>query len=189
MICQSCGVHADTRPVEFRQNIGMLFMRKHRKVQGNLCRACINKYFWEFTGVTLVLGWWGTISFFVSWWILFTNLLNYVQTLGMASVPYGAARSGLTKTDLEMIAPYTEEIVRRLKDGQSYNRIAKELSPQIGVMPGQVVEFIRIAAGVSAPSYPASQPTSGMKWWWPLVALGFAGVLVLGLWILASLLL
>jgi hypothetical protein len=187
MICENCGAHADTRPVEFRQNIGMLFMRKYRKVRGNMCRACINKYFWEFTGVTLVLGWWGTISFFVSWWILFTNLLNYLQTLGMDGVPYGMSRVGFTTVNVDMIAPYTQEIERRLKDGQSYNRIAKELSPQIGVMPGQVVEFIRTTAGGSTPSYQPSQTVSGMKWWWPFVALGFAGVLVLGLLLLLSL--
>jgi hypothetical protein len=61
------------------------------------------------------------------------------------------------------------------------------LSPQIGVMPGQVVEFIRTTAGGSTPSYQPSQTVSGMKWWWPFVALGFAGVLVLGLLLLLSL--
>lgn len=187
MVCQGCGAHADTRQVEFRQNIGMLFMRKYRKVQGNLCRACINRYFFELTGVPLVLGWWGTISFFVTWWALATNLINYAQSFGMDTSSYGAPHVAFTTANRSVIAPYEQEIARRLADGQSYNRIAKELSPQIGVMPGQIVAFIRASAGGAAPSRRTSQPMMGMKWWWPFVALGYVSILIIGVLILASL--
>src|SRR4029077_21272196 len=63
MTCQSCGVEAPTRYVEFHQNIGALVMRFSKSIKGNLCKRCIHRYFWQFTGINLVLGWWGLISF------------------------------------------------------------------------------------------------------------------------------
>ena len=35
MICQACGVEAPTKYVEFYQNIGAIFMRFHKSIQGN----------------------------------------------------------------------------------------------------------------------------------------------------------
>ena len=83
-VCQSCGVEAPTKYVEFYQNIGALFMRFSKSIKGNLCKDCINQYFWSFTGITLVLGWWGMISFFVTPFILLNNIVEYLGTLRLA---------------------------------------------------------------------------------------------------------
>jgi hypothetical protein len=81
--CENCLSQSPTRYVELYQNIGMLIMRQHRSVKGNLCRACISKYFWQFTTTTLFLGWWGAISFFVTLFILPNNLIRYLSSLGL----------------------------------------------------------------------------------------------------------
>lgn len=90
MICQCCGVEAPTKYVEFHQNIGALLVRFHRAIKGNLCKSCINKYFWKFTLINLTLGWWGTISFFLTPFFILNNLIRYLGTLKLPSAPIKA---------------------------------------------------------------------------------------------------
>jgi hypothetical protein len=83
MACRACGVEAPTRYVVFYQNIDLLVLRTHRSVEGHLCKPCIHRFFWEFTAITLFLGWWGVISFFVTPFFLLNNLGYYVSCLGL----------------------------------------------------------------------------------------------------------
>jgi len=91
--CHSCLLPAETKYVEFYENIGMIFMRKHRSVKGNLCKSCIDYYFWTFTGNTMLLGWWGVISFIITPFILLNNLLRFFFTAGMKKPPLQVAPS------------------------------------------------------------------------------------------------
>lgn len=79
MHCESCGAAAPTQFAELHQNIGMLFMRQSRHVHGHLCRACIERYFWQFTPTTLLLGWWGLISFFITPVYLIGNISTAIK--------------------------------------------------------------------------------------------------------------
>ena len=85
MTCQGCGDVAPTRKVHFGRNVGMLFMRRVFEVEGLLCRRCIEERFWEFNGKLLLLGWWGTISFFATWYYLIANLFTYLRSLTLDS--------------------------------------------------------------------------------------------------------
>jgi hypothetical protein len=85
--CESCGIPAETKYVEFYENVGLIFMRQHRSVKGNLCKACIDYYFWNLTGKTMLLGWWGVISFIISPFILLNNIFRFLLTLGMRKPP------------------------------------------------------------------------------------------------------
>ena len=84
MYCQVCG-NTPAKHVEFYQNIGALVMRFHKKIDANLCKPCINKYFWQMTGTTLILGWWGVISAIVTPIFLINNIVRYLGSLGLAS--------------------------------------------------------------------------------------------------------
>ncbi len=86
-LCENCGLPAQTTYVEFYENVGMIFMRQHRSVKGNFCKSCIDYYFWNLTGKTMLLGWWGLISFIISPFILLNNLIRFVFTLGMNKSP------------------------------------------------------------------------------------------------------
>lgn len=86
-ICQSCGQLAEVRQVKLYQNIGLLFRRLTKHVEGHLCKACINYYFWQFTGKTMLFGWWGLISFFVTPLIFFNNLFHFLSTREMKYPP------------------------------------------------------------------------------------------------------
>lgn len=84
MYCQACTAAAPTKNVTFHQNIGVLIMRFPSSIKGDLCRACIDKYFWRMSLVSLFLGWWGIISFF---WTLVTLPMNVITYLGCLSLP------------------------------------------------------------------------------------------------------
>jgi hypothetical protein len=85
MRCQACGEWPATRYIAFYQNIGALVVRFSKSIRGNLCSHCIHKYFWDFTAINLVLGWWGVISFCVIPFFILNNLLYYVGLLGVKS--------------------------------------------------------------------------------------------------------
>jgi hypothetical protein len=81
--CQSCGLIGPTKNVSFRYNIGLLFIRFNRHLEGYLCRNCIEDYFWKYTAINLFLGWWGLISFFVTPFFILENLISYVAALNL----------------------------------------------------------------------------------------------------------
>lgn len=85
--CQSCGALAPTRYVQFNQNIGAVILRFHKSIRGRFCRSCIDQYFWEYTLVTLLLGWGSPISLVVAPFHLVNNILRYLGTLRMGRVP------------------------------------------------------------------------------------------------------
>lgn len=86
-LCESCGLPVQTKYVEFYENVGMIFMRQHKSVKGKFCKSCIDYYFWNLTGKTMLLGWWGIISFIISPFILLNNLIRFVFTIGMNKPP------------------------------------------------------------------------------------------------------
>jgi hypothetical protein len=80
-ICQTCRKLAPVHHVSFHQQIGAVILRFSRNVEGELCQDCVNHYFWSMTGVTLLLGWWGVISLFITPFVLLGNLFNYFEAL------------------------------------------------------------------------------------------------------------
>lgn len=88
--CQICGATGPTKHVTFRQNVGVILFRFHKKVEGHLCPRCAQKTFQEMTWITFFAGWWGIVSFFVTPVYLVLNLANY---LGASEGPKGAANA------------------------------------------------------------------------------------------------
>ena len=146
MFCQDCGVEAETKYVSFRQNIGALFVRFHRSVEGNLCKSCIHKHFWGMSTKTFFLGWWGTISFIVTPIFLVNNVGRYMFCLGMTPVPPGAAPPQLTDQAVEQLTPHTVELFRRLNAGEDFATVAAAIGDRAGVTPGQVALFVHAVA-------------------------------------------
>jgi hypothetical protein len=142
MMCQCCGVEASTKYVEFYQNIGALFVRFHKAIKGNLCKSCINKYFWEFTLITLTLGWWGTISFFLTPFFILNNLIRYLGTLKLQPVPAGAVAPTLTQDAIDRLNTYTDELVSRINGGEKLEQVVQSVAPRVGVTPGQVFLYV-----------------------------------------------
>jgi len=70
-----------TAQVSFHRNVGMLFIRRHYKLEGSLCKSCIRKHFGEFMLKNLLFGWWGTISLIVTPIYTIQNVASYVSAM------------------------------------------------------------------------------------------------------------
>jgi hypothetical protein len=102
--CQVCGIPAQTKYVEFYQNIGAIFMRFRKEVKGNLCKTCIEECFWKWTGITLLLGWWGIISALLTPFILLNNIFRYLGAIGLQKPTMRQPSSSTTGWRLVVLA-------------------------------------------------------------------------------------
>jgi hypothetical protein len=149
MICQACGVEAPTRRVGFYQNIGAVAVRFSKSVEGNLCKSCVHKYFWQFTTVSLFLGWWGVLSLVATPVFILNNLVRYVVCLGMDPVPPGALRPQLTQELIARLRLHTESLIERLKHGEALERVARDVALRAAVTPGQVALYVHALVAAS----------------------------------------
>jgi hypothetical protein len=129
MSCQMCGRNAPTQKVNLYQNIGMLVMRTHRHIDGNLCQACISHYFWEYTLVSAVLGWWGMASFVMTVFILPNNIYHRLRTLSL-----GQQAPGI------VAAPLAQAVTPICPRCQSYQ--SKSAPPTAGVVISVIVGVV-----------------------------------------------
>jgi hypothetical protein len=143
MICQSCGIEADTRRVEFHRNIGALVMRFRKSIKGQLCKSCVHKYFWEYTLVNVTVGWLGVISLVLAPVFTINNIVRYVPCLSMKPVPPGAKRPVLDDLAMGTLRPKTDAIVQRIRAGEPFEKIAADVASTTGVTPGQVTLYMR----------------------------------------------
>ncbi len=90
MLCQSCGLENPTKDVTLRQNIGMLMMRRSQTIKGNLCKPCIDSYFWRFMVVNATLGWWGLVSLIMTPIFLLNNVIQFIGSRSLGEVYTGA---------------------------------------------------------------------------------------------------
>jgi len=89
-VCQSCGVEAPTQKVFFMQHIGAIVMFFHKRIGGEFCRSCVNKYFRQYGLTTLLAGWWGMISVFATPVVLIVDVANYFRAWNLPPVPADA---------------------------------------------------------------------------------------------------
>ena len=90
MPCKCCGIEGPTKNVKFYQNIGILVTRQWSKIEGDLCRSCMVRYFRSYTLTTLFLGWWGVISAIVTPFILLNNVFQYFSASQLQDPGIGA---------------------------------------------------------------------------------------------------
>jgi hypothetical protein len=81
--CEACHRVGPLKRVTLMQNVGALVLRFPRTISGQLCKFCIDKYFFRFTAITLIGGWWGILSFFYSLVAIPSNVVNWLGSLGM----------------------------------------------------------------------------------------------------------
>jgi hypothetical protein len=127
--------------VEFHQNIGALVMRFHKSINGNLCKTCVHRHFWQFTLITLAVGWLGLISVIIAPIFLLNNIVRYLLCLGMEPVPATATRPELTEQALTALGPHTQALARRLSAGESFEKVAEDIAYLAHVTPGQVMLY------------------------------------------------
>jgi len=95
--CQICG-RAPAQQVVVRRHVGMILMMRMFSVKPILCREHATKLILQWTGRTLVQGWWGFLSLvIVNPATILLNLFNLVKARRMpAPLLSSAATSELT---------------------------------------------------------------------------------------------
>jgi hypothetical protein len=83
--CHACGSRGPVVGVHFWKNTGMLIMRQTSELNADLCRGCGLREGLKMTLHTAALGWWGTISFFLTLFILPTNTAQLLWVAGLRS--------------------------------------------------------------------------------------------------------
>lgn len=143
MICQACGIEAPTQKVMFVRHIGALVMFFHKRIGGELCRNCVNKYFAEYGLTTLFVGWWGIISMFATPVVLIIDVANYFRAWNLPPVPAGATVPRLTDDSVQRLQPFTPSLVERLNRNEKLETVAADIARDAGVTPGQVIVYVR----------------------------------------------
>jgi hypothetical protein len=77
--CQVCRGPGPVAHAVFRQNVGALFARFEKRIEGNMCGSCLSKKFWPFTITTLAVGWLGMISLIVAPIYVIMNIVEYIK--------------------------------------------------------------------------------------------------------------
>ncbi len=60
----------------FRRHQGLILLMRFRSTSGQFCRNCGVEVFRSMTAATLVQGWWGFLSFFVTPVVVLANLVS-----------------------------------------------------------------------------------------------------------------
>lgn len=143
MICQNCGVDAPTEHVSFYQNIGALVLRFSKHFEGYVCKRCLHALFWEYTGVSVAMGWFGIISLFINPFIILNNFVRYFIKLGMSPVPEQAQTPIISPEDIKILQVHRENIIRKLNKGDELNTVLMQVAGAVGKTPGQVLLYIK----------------------------------------------
>ncbi|MCP3105024.1 hypothetical protein LZ198_39775 [Myxococcus sp. K15C18031901] len=146
MRCDHCSRSEATAYVELNHNVGMVFARRSYTTAAELCRGCLGKAFWHHTLRNLTLGWWGTISFFVTWYYLLSNLVTYVQAraeMGRSprqATPVVAAARG--DAALRILQPFEHNVRMQLRMGDDPADIARDMARLHGVEAAAAHAFV-----------------------------------------------
>ncbi len=99
--CELCGRVAPTAYVSLYRNIGLLVARQLCTTKGQMCRSCAREKWLSESLLTLFLGWWGVISFFVNCFCVLNALLQIPTVFGIPADGHardeggGGSRTGL----------------------------------------------------------------------------------------------
>ena len=152
--CEVCGNAEPAVEVTFSRNIGMLIMRRAESVTAHHCRACLWSHFVRFQGHNMLLGWWGTISFFMT--IVFTleNLRAFFQGRGVLVSGESRVRERLEARDRaresvdaeKELQRFRHTITRRLRAGDTPEAIAADMADAADVPLRKAQAFVEALA-------------------------------------------
>jgi hypothetical protein len=161
--CQQCYRSRPAQFVELHHNVGMLFMRQTYSTRARLCDACLHQAYFHHLWRNLLLGWWGTISFFATAYYLIANTFVYVTTLrklkhAPASEAAPSASTDATNVSAAdaqaLLEPFAHNVRLRLGAGDSVDDIGRDLASLRGVPLADATRFV---ASVSAPPTPEAR--------------------------------
>lgn len=145
-MCDVCNSGEPSVHVHLRHNVGMLFMRREYETQGRLCASCLKDVFRRHQLNNLVLGWWGMISFVLTWVYLIDNTRNYLtarKELAQLTERREKSRFVPEGTPSERLAPFRHNVRLRLRREEPAERIARDLMSTHDVPLEDAEAFVR----------------------------------------------
>jgi hypothetical protein len=124
----------------------MLVMRREHETQGRLCAKCLGEAFRKHQLSNLFLGWWGTISFFMTIVFLIDNTRNYFtarKDLTRMSERREAARFVPQGPASARLAPFRHNVRLRLRREEAASAIAEDLAQLHQVPLADAEEFVQ----------------------------------------------
>ena len=154
MRCHLCSRSVPTASAAFRHNVGMLLMRREYATVGHFCRACLARTFWHHTLRNVTLGWWGALSFVMTWVFLFANVTGYLralQVLGTRRASVAAAPEVASgEAALRRLGPFEHNVRLRLREGEEVQETARDLARVHDVTHASAELFVEAVAGDEA---------------------------------------
>jgi hypothetical protein len=160
-MCDLCQQGNPSVHVQLRHNVGLLFMRQVYETEGRLCSACLSRAFRKHQLCNVFLGWWGMISFVMTWVFLFENTRVYFtarrELNGMLErreatrfVPEGSPE--------DRLAPFRHNVRLRLRRGEDPGVVAVDLAETHQVPVGTAEAFV---SGVEREGPTSDAPPAG----------------------------
>jgi hypothetical protein len=137
--------------VSLHQNVGMLVARRSTQVSGMLCKVCLQRKALAMTGTTLVAGWWGSISFFVTPLMILNNLTYLAMSLGMPPPLRGAATAELDDATIARLTPHVPAVMKKLRLGGNFLATVREAATVAATSPEQVVRYLQVLENTKSP--------------------------------------
>ena len=85
--CECCGATGPIIKISLDRHIGAIVLMFHKSIKGFLCSACIKKFFWEYTLITFIFGWWGILSMVITPIVLISNSISYMRSFRIMNSP------------------------------------------------------------------------------------------------------
>lgn len=133
MWCEICGTNTAAVDIEMGNNIGMFIRRRSEITQAKVCRHCLNRVFGRHMLANLTLGWWGTISFFMTIHFTIKNITEYFRAssyLRELSEYRGktAADNPHVENAEQQLEPFRHTIKMRIEGGEDCETIALSMA-------------------------------------------------------------
>ena len=144
MRCDSCYRSGPAAYAQFQHNVGMLFARREYSTAGDFCRDCLARSFWHHTLHNVTLGWWGYISFVMTWVFLVSNIHAYVRARReLGKVRVAAPAQPLTGLEAQQrLAPFEHNVRMRLREGEAPVLVARDLARLHAVSEEAAAQFV-----------------------------------------------
>ncbi len=135
--CVGCGREAKTAPFRQRRQIGLIIMRLYSDERSMLCAPCMGRMYRSMTGVTLVAGWWGVISLFVTPYVLISNTAGYLGRPKSAGKPVGPWIDDRIPAKVrESLAPHLDWAIEKL-NAPGRTASSSDIANEMGQRAGQ----------------------------------------------------
>ncbi|HVY25936.1 MAG TPA: hypothetical protein VHB79_05265 [Polyangiaceae bacterium] len=130
-MCDLCQSGNPSTYVILRHNVGLLIMRQVYQTEGRLCQDCLGRAYRKHQLSNLFLGWWGMISFVLTFVFLIENTRQYFvarRELKRMVERKEASQVVPEGSPGERLAPFRHNVRLRLRRDETPAAIAADLA-------------------------------------------------------------